>query len=209
MLYKKYIKHLLDILIATSLLIVTSPILFLAIVGLVLANRSLGVFFLQKRPGLKGELFALYKLKTLRDIDVSIETQTKDSERVTKLGRILRKYSIDELPQLFNVLKGDMSLIGPRPLLPEYLPHYNPKQFQRHEVKPGMSGWAQVNGRNSMTFIERLEYDVWYVNNLSFFLDLKIFFRTLILVFKSTNVLQDDPNIFILQVDRDKKVVSE
>ncbi len=205
MIYKKHIKNVLDIILALGLIIITLPALLCSVLGLAITNRSLNVFFLQKRPGLHGKIFTLYKLKTLKDISASESTQLKDSERATIIGKILRKYSIDELPQLFNVIKGDMSLIGPRPLLPEYLSLYSPEHAKRHDVKPGLSGWAQINGRNNTTFDERLNYDVWYVKNISFLLDLKIFWTTLFFVFKPSNVLDDDPNNFFEQMNKNEK----
>jgi len=203
MVYKKYVKHRIDFVVSIILLLITLPVLILAILGLTISNRSFDFLFKQKRPGFRGKIFILYKLKTLKDLDNNNLKVLKDSERVTKLGRILRKYSVDELPQLLNIIKGNMSLIGPRPLLPEYLKHYSSEQAKRHDVKPGITGWAQINGRNSMSFNERLKYDVWYVKNLSLILDLKILIMTICYVFKSSDVLADDPNIFIDQVHRD------
>jgi len=195
----------LDIAIAFAVLIVSSPVLIVSIIGLIISNRSFKVIFKQERPGLNGQLFVLYKLKTMRDKEETLGEQLKDSERVTKLGTFVRKYSIDELPQLLNIIKGNMSLIGPRPLLPEYLPYYNSEQAIRHDVKPGISGLAQINGRNSTSFNERLEFDVWYVKNLSFSLDIKIFWRSLFLVFKSSNVMDDDPNNFFNQIANNER----
>lgn len=209
MFYRKYIKSFLDRFIACIILIISSPILIISILGLSISNQSIKVLFKQERPGLNGKLFILYKLKTMKDKDSSLSKQLKDSERITYLGRFIRKLSIDELPQLFNVIKGDMSLIGPRPLLPEYLEYYNLEQAKRHDVKPGITGWAQVNGRNSMTFNARLEHDVWYVKNMSFILDFMIFCRTLLLVFKSSNIIEDDPNNFFNQIGNQDNISNQ
>jgi len=204
MLYKNYLKRVLDILLAALLLIFTSPILIITIISISISNCSLNVFFRQRRPGLFGELFTLIKFKTMRDIYNDDGSLLPDSARTTQLGKILRKTSIDELPQLVNVIKGDMSLIGPRPLLPEYLPHYSVDQKRRHDVRPGISGWAQINGRNNSSFVERFEKDIWYVDNLSFFLDLKILLITLYKVIRPLDVMSDDPNNFSDQIEKDK-----
>lgn len=150
--------------------------------------------FFQLRPGFNERIFKLVKLKTMNDKVDSNGQLLPDEERTTALGKILRKFSIDELPQLWNVIKGDMSLIGPRPLLVEYLSHYTPEQKRRHEVMPGITGWAQIHGRNSLPFSERFILDVWYVDNISFKLDMLIFFKTILKIFKSENVLSQDPN---------------
>jgi lipopolysaccharide/colanic/teichoic acid biosynthesis glycosyltransferase len=161
---------------------------------LMISNRSTKVLFFQLRPGFKERIFKLVKVKTMNDKVDSNGQLLSDEERTTALGKILRKFSIDELPQLWNVIKGDMSLIGPRPLLVEYLSHYTPEQKRRHEVKPGITGWAQIHGRNSLPFSERFKLDVWYVDNISFKLDMLIFFKTILKIFKSENVLSQDPN---------------
>jgi lipopolysaccharide/colanic/teichoic acid biosynthesis glycosyltransferase len=161
---------------------------------LMISNRSTKVLFFQLRPGLNGIIFDLVKVKTMNDKVDSNGQLLSDEERITTLGKILRKFSIDELPQLWNVIKGDMSLIGPRPLLVEYLSHYTPEQKRRHEVKPGITGWAQIHGRNTLPFSERFKLDVWYVDNISFKLDMMIFFKTIFKIFKSENVLIQDPN---------------
>ena len=161
---------------------------------LVIFNRSTKVLFFQLRPGLNERIFKLVKIKTMNDKVDSNGQLLPDEGRTTTLGKFLRKFSIDELPQLWNVIKGDMSLIGPRPLLVEYLSHYTQEQKRRHEVKPGITGWAQIHGRNSLSFSERFKLDVWYVDNLSFRLDLLIFYKTIIKIFKSENVLLQDPN---------------
>jgi len=155
---------------------------------------TFNIFFLQLRPGEKGKLFWTIKFKTMQDLYNQKGELMPDSIRVTKIGKLLRASSFDELPQLFNVIKGDMSLVGPRPLLPEYLPKYTNEQARRHEVRPGITGWAQINGRNTATFTERFKNDVWYVDNISFFLDIKILLITLLKVFKSEGILDEDPN---------------
>ncbi len=192
--YIKYIKRICDIFISTCILILTSPILILAIIGLIISNKSMNVLFFQLRPGFNERIFKLVKIKTMNDQVDHNGNLLSDEQRTTTVGRILRKYSIDELPQLWNVLKGDMSLIGPRPLLVEYLEHYTLEQKRRHEVMPGITGWAQIHGRNSLQFNERFKLDVWYVDNLSFKLDLFIFYKTIIKIFRSENVLIQDPN---------------
>ena len=155
---------------------------------------STNVLFFQLRPGLNERIFKLVKIKTMNDKVDSNGNLLPDEDRVTKIGKILRKFSIDELPQLWNVLKGDMSLIGPRPLLVEYLSYYTSEQKRRHNVLPGITGWAQIHGRNSLQFNERFKLDVWYVDNISLKLDLLIFYKTIIKIFRSENVLMQDPN---------------
>ncbi len=192
--YNKYIKRFFDIFTSISLLIFSLPLLIFVSIALTISNRSTNIFFYQLRPGLNERIFKLIKIKTMID---KIEDNGKllsDEERTTTVGKILRKYSIDELPQLWNVLKGDMSLIGPRPLLVEYLEHYTLEQKRRHDVLPGITGWAQIHGRNALSFNERFKFDLWYVDNLSFRLDLFIFYQTIIKIFKSENVIIHDPN---------------
>ena len=147
------------------------------------ANEKNGIFFVQERPGLKGRIFKMIKFKTMTDERDKEGNLLPDEKRLTRMGRFVRSISLDELPQLFNVLKGDMSLIGPRPLLPQYLPLYSEKQAKRHDVRPGITGWAQVNGRNAISWQRKFEYDVWYVDHLSFVLDMKILFLTIKKVF--------------------------
>jgi len=192
--YIKYIKRIFDIFISICILIPTFPILILAIIGLMISNKSMNVLFFQLRPGFNERIFKLVKIKTMNDQVDHNGNLLPDEQRTTTVGRILRKYSIDELPQLWNVLKGDMSLIGPRPLLVEYLEHYTLEQKRRHEVMPGITGWAQIHGRNSLQFNERFKLDVWYVDNVSIKLDLFIFYKTIIKIFRSENVLMQDPN---------------
>lgn len=176
--YRSIVKPLLDIIAALIAIIIFSPIILL-VFFLLLLNNNGSVFFFQKRPGKNGRIFKIIKFKTMNDRKDSLGNLLPDSKRLTKLGNTIRKLSLDELPQLFNVIKGDMSLVGPRPLLPEYLSLYNLEQARRHEVKPGITGWAQVNGRNAITWEDKFIKDVWYVKKQSFFLDLKIVFKTI------------------------------
>ena len=176
-------KRFFDILVSTLFLVLLSPLyLLLAICGLLLQGRP--VLFTQERPGKKGRVFRIWKFRTMQAGEGS------DFQRLTSWGRFLRATTLDELPQLWNVLHGEMSLVGPRPLLVEYLPLYTPHQFRRHEVSPGMTGWAQVKGRNSLTWEERFELDVWYVENQSFILDLKIILLTFVAVLLRKGVNQ-------------------
>ena len=192
--YRKFIKRLFDVIISIFILIISFPFLLFAIFSLMISNRSTKVLFFQLRPGLNEKIFKLVKIKTMNDKVDSDGKLLPDEERMTKIGKILRKFSIDELPQLWNVLKGDMSLIGPRPLLVEYLSYYTSEQKRRHNVLPGITGWAQIHGRNSLKFNERFILDVWYVDNISLKLDLLIFYKTIIKIFWSENVLTQDPN---------------
>ena len=192
--YRKFIKRIFDVIISIFILIISFPFLLFAISSLMISNRSTKVLFFQLRPGLKEKIFKLVKIKTMNDKVDSDGKLLPDEERMTKIGKILRKFSIDELPQLWNVLKGDMSLIGPRPLLVEYLSYYTSEQKRRHNVLPGITGWAQIHGRNVLQFNERFILDVWYVDNISLKLDLLIFYKTIIKIFRSENVLMEDPN---------------
>lgn len=171
------LKRLLEVLLLGVLIL---PLLPIGIVSALLVRWKIGVpsLFFQDRPGLNGRLFRLYKFRTMRDATGRDGRSLPDAERMTRLGGWMRKWSLDELPELFNVLKGDMSLVGPRPLLPQYLGRYTPEQARRHEVKPGLTGWAQVNGRNAITWEEKFALDVWYVDNRSIWLDLKILAMT-------------------------------
>lgn len=181
--YKKYIKRIIDILLSLMAIVLFSPIMLLSFSLLVISSQSLIVFFIQERPGLSSIVFKLFKFKTMKDKKDKNGKLLPDKDRLTPIGRITRSLSIDELPQLINVLKGDMSLVGPRPLLVQYLPLYNEKQRRRHEVRPGITGWAQVNGRNAISWEQKFEFDVWYVDNCSFLLDLKIMYMTIKKVF--------------------------
>jgi lipopolysaccharide/colanic/teichoic acid biosynthesis glycosyltransferase len=189
--YKKIIKRFLDFVIALIGLVLILPLFVLVIVGLFFANHG-KPFFFQIRPGKNGRLFKIIKFKTMNDKKDSEGNLLSDEYRLTKIGAFVRKTSLDEIPQLLNVLKGDMSLIGPRPLLPEYLPLYNESQSRRHEVKPGITGWAQVNGRNAISWAQKFEYDVWYVENVSFLLDLKILYQTIKKVFKREGITAEN-----------------
>lgn len=181
--YANCLKRVLDFLIALCAFSVSLIILIPVALFLHFANKGAGVFFLQPRPGRNGKIFKVIKFKTMTDERDAQGNLLPDEVRLTKVGRFVRSTSIDELPQLWNVIKGDMSLIGPRPLLVQYLPLYSPEQARRHEVRPGITGWAQVNGRNSISWKQKFEYDVWYVDHLSFALDLKIIFLTIKKVF--------------------------
>lgn len=184
------IKRLVDFIVSFSVLVCLSPVL---IVTLVLVRIKLGspALFKQPRPGLNDKVFNVYKFRTMTDERDESGELLSDSVRLTSFGKILRKLSLDELPQLWNVLKGDMSLIGPRPLLVEYLPLYNERQARRHEVRPGITGWAQVNGRNAISWEQKFEYDVWYVENQSVWLDVKILLLTVKKVFVSEGISQE------------------
>jgi len=177
--YKNYVKRMLDFWLALVALVCLSPLLVVVTVWLHFANKGAGAFFLQERPGWHGRIFKVIKFKTMTDQrDVHGEL-LPDAARLTRVGRFVRSTSVDELPQLINVLKGDMALIGPRPLLVKYLPLYSKEQMRRHEVRPGISGWAQCHGRNSISWTKKFEYDVWYVDHVSFLTDLKIVFITI------------------------------
>ena len=178
MLYSKFLKLLLDFLIAYFILLLFSPLLVLVIVLLLINNKG-SIFFLQDRPGRKQKTFKVIKFKTMNDRKDAEGNLLPDHVRLTTLGKFIRSTSLDELPQLINVLKGDMSLIGPRPLLVKYLPLYSKEQARRHDVRPGITGWAQVNGRNAISWEQKFGYDVWYVDNISFLLDIKILWLTL------------------------------
>lgn len=186
--YEKYIKRLLDFSIVLVTLLIIWPILLIITIWLHFANKGAGAFFTQERPGKDGEIFKVIKFKTMTDERDADGNLLPDAERLTKVGRFVRSTSIDELPQLINVLKGDMSLIGPRPLLPQYLPLYSPEQARRHEVRPGITGWAQCHGRNAITWTEKFKLDVWYVDNISLLTDIKVIFITVIKVLKRSDI---------------------
>lgn len=181
--YKIYFKRIIDFTIVLCVLLMLWPILLLITIWLHFANKGAGAFFTQERPGKGGKIFKVIKFKTMTDERNADGSLLPDAERLTKVGRFVRSTSIDELPQLINVLKGDMALIGPRPLLPQYLPLYNKEQARRHEIRPGITGWAQVNGRNAISWTKKFELDVWYVDHCSFLLDVKIIVLTIKKVF--------------------------
>lgn len=183
-------KRTIDALAAVTGLLLLSPV-FLIVSLLVTADLGRPVLFAQLRPGKAGKLFRMYKFRTMRDVVGAGGRQLPDSERLTKLGHLLRSTSLDELPELLNVLLGHMSLVGPRPLLPQYLDRYTPEQARRHEVKPGITGWAQVNGRNALTWEEKFQLDVWYVDNRSLWLDMRILLVTIVRVLKREGISSD------------------
>lgn len=189
--YRDFFKRLIDFILVLCVLLVIWPILLIITVWLHFANKGAGAFFTQDRPGKNGKIFKVIKYKTMTDERDAEGNLLPDAERLTKVGRFVRSTSIDELPQLINVLKGDMALIGPRPLLPQYLPLYSPEQARRHEVRPGITGWAQINGRNAISWTKKFEYDVWYVDHCSFLLDLKIVFLTIKKVFIREGISQE------------------
>jgi len=185
--YIRIIKQILDFFFSLVALIISLPILVFISITLFFANKG-KVFFIQERPGKNEKIFKILKFKTMTDDTDNDGTLLPDEARLTKAGRFIRKYSLDELLQLFNVLMGDMSLIGPRPLLVEYLPLYNEFQRKRHNVKPGITGWAQVNGRNLLSWDDKFSYDIYYVDNISFILDLRILIKTVIKIFKREGI---------------------
>ena len=186
--YRNYIKRLLDIICSLLGLIILSPLLLVVIVVMLFANKGAGVFFSQARPGRGERLFNMYKFKSMTDERDAAGNLLPDAKRLTAMGRFIRKTSIDELPQLWNVLRGDMSLVGPRPILAEYLQLMKPNQRRRYEVRPGITGLAQINGRNKLSYQHRFKYDVWYVDNLSFALDVKIILETIALTLQMKDV---------------------
>lgn len=186
--YKYFFKRFFDFCIAFFALSLLLLPLVIITLWLHFANKGAGVFFMQDRIGKQGKVFKIIKYKTMTDERDTNGNLLPDADRLTKVGKFVRSTSIDELPQLFNVLKGDMALIGPRPLLPRYLPYYTEEEMHRHDVRPGITGWAQCNGRNSLTWDDKLALDVWYVNNLSFYTDVKIIYKTVLCVFKRESV---------------------
>ena len=177
--YRDFFKRGIDFLIALVALVCISPVLAVVTIWLHFANKGAGAFFLQERPGLHGKIFKIIKYKTMTDERDAEGNLLPDKDRLTAVGKFVRKTSIDELPQLINVLKGDMALIGPRPLLPEYLPYYTEEENHRHDVRPGISGWAQVNGRNNVLWNEKLAMDIWYVNHVSLKIDIHVIIKTI------------------------------
>ncbi|MDE6271930.1 MAG: sugar transferase [Muribaculaceae bacterium] len=191
MIYRRFFKRLIDVTAAGGVLIVLAVPLALVTLWLHFANKGAGAFFRQERPGKDGRIFRVVKFKTMTDERDAEGNLLPDADRLTKVGRFVRSTSIDELPQLWNVLIGDMSLIGPRPLLPQYLPLYSPTQARRHEVRPGITGWAQCHGRNAISWGKKFELDVWYVDNISFKTDCSIVWTTLMKVLKRADINSD------------------
>lgn len=188
--YAHFFKRPLDVVVSAVLLVVLSPILLCAILLLKVTNKRAGVFFMQPRPGKGGKVFKIVKFKTMTDATDADGNLLPDADRLTRVGRLVRSTSIDELPQLWNVLKGDMSMIGPRPLLVKYLPLYTPQQARRHEVRPGITGWAQVHGRNAISWVEKFQYDVWYVDHCSLRVDCRIVWMTVRAILKREGISQ-------------------
>lgn len=189
--YKHFIKRILSFSIAFVALLCIWWLLAIVAIWLYFANKGAGAFFTQERPGKNAKIYKVIKFKTMTDERGADGKLLPDAQRLTKIGKIVRSLSIDELPQLINILKGDMSFIGPRPWKVEYLPLYSPEQMRRHEVRPGISGWAQVNGRNTISFTERMKYDVYYVDHCTFMMDAKIFFMTIFKVFKREGISEE------------------
>ncbi len=185
--YRRFVKRLLDLALVIPSLIILAPVIALTALAVRMAMGR-GVLYRQERPGLHGKPFMLYKFRTMIDAYDEHGQPLSDAERLTPFGRWLRKLSLDELPQLWNVLRGDMSLVGPRPLVIRYLPRYTPEQFRRHDVRPGLTGWTQTNGRNALSWDQKFQFDVWYVDHVSLWLDVKIIARTIWLVLRRANV---------------------
>ena len=186
--YKHFFKRFFDFWISLIVLILISPILLVITIWLHFANKGAGAFFFQERPGKNAKIFKVIKYKTMTDERDADGSLLPDAQRLTKVGKFVRSTSIDELPQLINVLKGDMALIGPRPLLVKYLPLYSPEQMRRHEVRPGISGWAQCHGRNAISWTEKFKLDVWYVDHVSLMTDLKVIWITIMKVIKRADI---------------------
>ena len=189
--YKLFFKRFFDFWISLIALICISPILLVVTIWLHFANKGAGAFFFQERPGKDAKIFKVIKFKTMTDERGADGELLPDAERLTKVGKIVRSTSIDELPQLFNVLKGDMALIGPRPLLVKYLPLYSAEQMRRHEVRPGISGWAQCHGRNAISWTEKFKLDVWYVDHCTLWIDLKVIWITIMKVLKGADISEE------------------
>ncbi|NMA30803.1 MAG: sugar transferase [Candidatus Methanofastidiosa archaeon] len=186
--YKHFFKRIIDFAFSFLGFIIISPVFLILWIWLSIANKGSGAFFFQERPGKNENIFRVIKFKTMNDRRDTSFKLLPDAQRLTKVGKFVRSTSLDEIPQLLNVIKGDMSLIGPRPLLVQYLPLYNEEQKRRHEVRPGITGWAQVNGRNAISWQQKFEYDIWYVDHVSLSLDLKIIFKTIQKVFKREGI---------------------
>ena len=198
--YRKFFKRLIDVTASAAVLILASPVLAAVAVLLHFFNEGAGVFFTQERPGLKGRPFRIVKFKTMNERRGPDGRLLPDKQRITRFGAFVRHSSLDELPQLWNVLKGDMSLIGPRPLLMEYLPLYTPEQMRRHDVRPGISGWAQCHGRNNLSWTEKFKLDVWYVDHVSFRTDVLVVLSTLRGVIKKADIDKDSSSIFTTEL---------
>ena len=203
--YKFFFKRFIDFIVALAALICISPFLLVVIVILHFANKGAGIFFYQERPGYQERLFKIIKFKSMTDQKDAEGELLPNEQRITKVGKFIRKTSLDELPQLINVLKGDMALIGPRPLLPEYLPYYTEREKLRHTVRPGISGWAQVHGRNAVSWDDRLELDAYYVEHLSFVMDCRVILATIknVLISKDVEVV---PKGILLNIERRDKI---
>lgn len=193
--YKKFFKRIIDIIASGLGLLILSPVLIVVTIWLHLANKGAGAFFFQERPGIGCKIFRIAKFKTMTDERDAEGKLLPDAQRITKVGRFVRGSSLDEIPQLWNVFKGDMSLIGPRPLLPQYLPYYTEREQLRHTVRPGITGWAQVNGRNMISWSEKLEYDAQYAESISFAMDCRIIFKTI------RNVINRD-GVAVVNIER-------
>ena len=189
--YKNFFKRLIDFVLSVFGFLLISPVFVLLWIWLSVANKGAGAFFFQERPGKDEKIFRVIKFKTMNDRRDASGNLLPDAQRLTRVGRLVRSTSLDEIPQLLNVIKGDMSLIGPRPLLVQYLPLYNETQRRRHEVRPGITGWAQVNGRNAISWQQKFDYDVWYVDHVSLSLDMKILLKTIQKVFKREGISSD------------------
>ena len=193
--YAHFFKRIIDFSIALMVLLAISPVLLVITILLYVFNEGAGAFFLQERPGLHGKIFKIIKFKTMNERKDASGRLLPDVQRITKFGRFVRNTSIDELPQLFNVLKGDMALIGPRPLLVKYLPLYSKEQMRRHDVRPGISGWAQCHGRNNLSWTKKFELDVWYVDHISLKTDLVVIFTTIKKVLLNEDINSDGQNV--------------
>ena len=209
--YKNFFKRLFDFIIVFTALLIIWPFLLVVYIWLTIANKGAGAIFTQERPGKNGKIFKVMKFKTMTDERDAEGNLLPDAERLTKVGKFVRSTSIDELPQLINVLKGDMALIGPRPLLVQYLPLYSKEQARRHEVRPGITGWAQCNGRNNCKFSKKFEYDVWYVDNCTVKTDLLIIYKTIMNVLHrkdigegSSNMVEVDDLHFAERMEKNK-----
>ena len=207
--YKNFFKRLIDFIIVLSALFVIWPILLVIYIWLSIANKGAGAIFYQERPGLHGKIFKVMKFKSMTDERDANGNLLPDAERLTKVGKFVRSTSIDELPQLINVLKGDMALIGPRPLLVSYLSLYSPEQARRHEVRPGITGWAQVNGRKCVEWSRRIELNVWYVDNVSLWLDIKILCLTVWKVFSNADNENTVATVAISEPLKEKETVNK